>query len=129
MRPIKDIYWIKVEKEKEYTITLNGIELYRDTSYDPMKLARQYGTVFKTPSKTSVDIDVQEGDKIWFHHFVPTEANRIKYIDEENIYQATIQQIYLVERDGEYIPVGRWNFVEQEMREAETSESGIFLET
>ena len=51
MKPIKDVYWIEVEKETEDTIMLNGVELYRDTSYDPMRLARQYGTVYRTLKK------------------------------------------------------------------------------
>jgi co-chaperonin GroES (HSP10) len=129
MRPIQDLYWIKVEKETEDTITLNGVELYRDTSYDPMKLARQYGVVFKTPSRTTVDVDIQEGDKIWFHHFVATEGNLVKYIDEENIYQANINQVYLVERDGKYLPIGRWNFIEQEEKKPEETSSGIIIES
>ena len=31
MKPIKDVYWIEVEKETEDTLILNGKELYRDT--------------------------------------------------------------------------------------------------
>ena len=55
MKPIKDVYWIEVEKETEDTLMLNGQEIYRDTSYDPMKLARQYGTVYKTPMQETKD--------------------------------------------------------------------------
>ena len=129
MKPIKDVYWIEVEKETEDTIMLNGVELYRDTSYDPMRLARQYGTVYKTPMQDTKETGIQEGDKVWFHHFVATEANHVKHADKDNIYQAFAEQIYLIKREGKYIPVGVWNFMEQEMKEPEQSESGIFLET
>ena len=129
MKPIKDVYWIEVEKETEDTMMLNGVELYRDTSYDPMKLARQYGTVYKTPMQDSKNLGIQEGDKVWFHHFVATKENNVKHADKENIYQAFPEQIYLIKRDDKYIPVGVWNFMEQEMKEPEKSESGIFLES
>ena len=127
MKPIKDIYWIEVVKQTEDTFTLNGVEMYRDTSYDPMRLARQFGTVYEVPIHNNLDI--QKGDKIWFHHFVATDANKVKYIDDKEVYQATRDQIYLVERDGEMIPIGVWNFIKQERKEAEKTESGIFLET
>ena len=129
MKPIKDLYWIEVEKETEDTIMLHGKELYRDTSYDPMKLARQYGTVYKTPIQDTKDTGIQEGDKVWFHHFVATPVNLVKHADRENIYQTSAEQIYLIKRNEEYIPVGVWNFMEQEVKEPEQSESGIFLET
>lgn len=129
MKPIKDLYWIEVEKETEDTININGQEMYRDTSYDPMRLARQYGTIYKTPIKDTKDVGIQEGDKVWFHHFIATPVNEVKHIDKENIYQAFAEQIYLIKRGDEYIPVGVWNFMKQEMKEPEQSESGIFLET
>ena len=127
MRPIKDSYWIEVEKETEDTIMLNGKELYRDTSYDPMKLARQYGTVYRTPIHDTRGSGIQEGDKVWFHHFIATPVNLVKHADKENIYQAKMDQIYLIKRDGKYIPVGDWNFMEQEMKDPDKSDSGIFL--
>tara|TARA_R110002020_G_scaffold63770_7_gene169855 strand:- start:7167 stop:7736 length:570 start_codon:yes stop_codon:yes gene_type:complete len=129
MKPIKDYYWVKVEKETEDTIEINGVEMYRDTSYDPMKLARQFGTIYKTPIHSPEGADLEEGDKVWFHHFIPTEVNKVKYADSENVYQAQIQHIYLRERDGEYKAVGDWNFVEQEVKEPEQTASGIILET
>ena len=127
MKPIKDLYWIEVVKQTEDTIMLNGVELYRDTSYDPMKLARQFGVVYETPMQN--DLNIQKGDKVWFHHFVATDSNKVKYIDDKDVYQANKSQIYLVERDGEMIPIGVWNFIKQERKEAEKTESGIFLET
>jgi co-chaperonin GroES (HSP10) len=74
MKPIKDVYWIEVEKETEDTMMLNGVELYRDTSYDPMKLARQYGTVYKTPMQDSKNLGIQEGDKVWFQEPEQSES-------------------------------------------------------
>lgn len=127
MRPTKDIYWIKVEKETEDTIKLNGVEIFRDTSYDPMKLARQHGVVYKTPIVDSTGFDIKEGDRVWFHHFVATENNIVEYADEDGVYQATASQVFLVKRGEDYIPLGHWNFVEQEVKEIETTESGLML--
>ena len=129
MKPIKDLYWIEVEKETEDTIMLNGEELYRDTSYDPMKLARQYGTIYKTPIQDTKDVGIQEGDKVWFHHFIATPVNHVKHADRENIYQAFAEQIYLIKRGEEYIPIGVWNFMEQEMLEPKETSSGIIVES
>ena len=130
MKPIKDLYWIKVEKETEDTIKINGVEMYRDTSYDPMKLARQYGTVYKTPIHSSTDVDLEEGDKVWFHHFIPSAVNKVNYSDNDNVYQAEIQHIYLRKRgDDDFKALGHWNFVEQEVSEPKESKSGIILET
>ncbi len=126
MKPIKDLYWIEVAKETEDTFTLNGIEMYRDTSFDPMRLARQFGIVYRVPMNN--ELNVQEGDKIWFHHFVPTDANKVSYIKDKNIYQADKNQIYLVERDGEMIPIGVWNFIKQEKTPARITKSGIILD-
>jgi len=127
MKPIKDNYWIEVEKETEDTINLNGVKMYRDTSYDPMKLARQYGTVYKTPTIDTEEVDIREGDKVWFHHFVATEPNKVDYADRENIYQATSRQVYLIKREGNYIPVGYWNFIEQEVLSSDVTTSGIIM--
>ena len=66
MKPIKDGYWIEVEKETEDTIMLNGVELYRDTSYDPMRLARQYGTVYKTPMQDTKETEYRKVIKFGF---------------------------------------------------------------
>jgi len=129
MKPIKDLYWIEVEKETEDTIMLNGMELYRDTSYDPMKLARQYGTIYKTPILDTKETGIKEGDKVWFHHFVATDSNLVKHAGKDNIYQAYAEQIYLIKRGNEFIPVGHWNFMEQEVLEPEVRKSGIILDS
>ena len=92
MKPIKDVYWIEVVKQTEDTIILNGVEMYRDTSYDPMKLAGQFGVIYETPIHN--DLNIQKGDKVWFHHFVATDVNKVKYIDDKEIYQANLNQIY-----------------------------------
>ena len=49
MKPIRDYFFVKVEKKTEDTVTVNGTEIMIDTSYDPLKLARQHGVVVETP--------------------------------------------------------------------------------
>ena len=61
-------------------------------------------------------------------YVVSTYTNYVEHADKDNIYQAFAEQIYLIKREDKYIPVGVWNFMEQEMKEPEQSESGIFLE-
>ena len=40
MRPVKDYYFVEVEKIHEDTIMVNGKELFMDTSFDELKHAR-----------------------------------------------------------------------------------------
>jgi co-chaperonin GroES (HSP10) len=129
MKLIKDQFWVKIEKPEEDTIKCGDLELVLNTTYNPMYHARRYGTVFVAPESTSIELDVKKGDKVWFHHFVPKEENIIKYIEEEDIYLAYVNQIYARERDGEVKSVHHWNFIEQ-LKESEDdikTASGIYI--
>jgi len=129
MKLIKDQFWIKVEKPENDTLKCGDLELVLNTTYNPMYHARRYGIVYVAPESTSVEFDVKKGDKVWFHHFVIGENNEIKYIDEEDIYVAQINQIYARERDGEIKSLHHWNFIEQikESEEDIKTASGIYL--
>jgi len=131
MKLIKDQFWIKIEKPEEDTLKCGDLELVLNTSYNPMFHARRYGIVFVAPETTSVDFDVKKGDKVWFHHFVPIEDNHIKYIDEEDVYLAQINQIYARERKGEVKTVHHWNLIEQIVEEESDikTDSGIYIKS
>tara|TARA_R100001244_G_C5132062_1_gene126002 strand:+ start:231 stop:800 length:570 start_codon:yes stop_codon:yes gene_type:complete len=129
MKPLKDIYWVSINKEIESTIELNGTKLYLDSTYDPMRHARQYGEVVEVPARDTQGLDIKKGDKVWFHHFVPDPSNLIDLIEDDNVYQAYNNQIYARERGGEVMTVGHWNLIRQEIAEEVTTDSGIFLES
>lgn len=129
MKPLKDLYWVEIEKEQEDSIEVgsSGVKLYLDSSYDPMRHSRQWGILHETPINNTLDLGLEKGDKVWFHHFVPDEKNRIKLIKDKSVYQAQPDQIYARERDGEVKAVGRWNFVRQEVVKDEVQENGFVL--
>jgi len=131
MNPNKDYYFVKVEKTHEDTITLNGKELFLDSSYNDMKHARQYGTVVGVPRGLSMGKkrDIKKGDKVYCHHFLANEENRVKYHDKENVFQIRCDAIYARVRKGKLKMLNHWNFVEQKKEDKDNymSKSGIYL--
>jgi len=133
MKLIKDIFLVKLPKLVEDTVTVNGVEMYLDSSYDPMKFARQYGEVVITPEKLSSEhMDIQVGDRIYFHHFVADNKNKMVEDEDGNyILQVKANQIYCAVREGEIIMQNFWCFVEQKLESEENykTDSGIFLKS
>jgi co-chaperonin GroES (HSP10) len=133
MKLIKDKFLVKLPKLVEDTITVNGVEMYLDASYDPMMFARQYGEVVIAPEKLSSNqMDVKVGDRVYFHHFVADRKNQM--VEDEDgsfILQVDANQIYCAVRDDEIIMQNFWCFVEQKKEEEENykTDSGIFLKT
>ena len=131
MRPIRDYYFVKVEKTHEDTIIVNGKELYMDTSFEDMKHARQYGTVIAVPTTLSfgLKMDVKKGDKVYCHHFLTNEENRVKYHEQENVFQIRCDAVYARVRKGKLKMLNHWNFVEQKKEDKDNymSKSGIYL--
>lgn len=72
MRPVKDCYFVQVEKTHEDTVILNGKELFMNVTFDEMRHARQYGTVIALPQglPKNIKLDIKEGDKVYCHHFL-----------------------------------------------------------
>jgi len=131
MKPIRDYYFVKVEKTHEDTIIVNNKELYMDTSFEDMKHARQYGIVVAVPTTLSfgLKMDIKEGDKVYCHHFLASEESRVKYHEEENIFQIRCDAIYARVRKGKLKMLNHWNFVEQKKEDKDNymSKSGIYL--
>ena len=131
MKIIKDYYLIKVEKTHEDTVIVDGKELYMDTSYSDMEYARQYGTVLEVPNSLSfgMKLDIKKGDKVYCHHFLISEENRLKYHEEDNVFKIRWDQIYCRVRKGKLKMLHHWNFVEQkkESKESYVTTSGIYI--
>tara|TARA_Y100000401_G_scaffold78783_1_gene64349 strand:+ start:1120 stop:1701 length:582 start_codon:yes stop_codon:yes gene_type:complete len=129
MKPIKDYFFVKVEKTTEDTVDINGTELIIDTSYDPMKLARQHGVVVETPTAFSkgVKLDVKEGDTVYCHHFLVEKENEVKFYEQDLVYKIHWSDVYCRERNGKLKMLHYWNFVEQKMENEEDfkTESGL----
>jgi len=130
MRPVKDCYFVKVEKTHEDTIEVNGRELFLDVSYNDMKHARQYGTVIALPNglPKGLKLDIKEGDKIYCHHFLASEGNRVKFHEEKNVYSIHWGHIYARVRKGKLKMIHHWNFIKQKVEDESNymTKSGIF---
>ncbi len=133
MKLIKDRFLVKVDKLEEDTVNINGVDVYFDSSYDPMNHTRQYGEVVVIPENlTSDSMDVKVGDRIYFHHFISDKKNKItEDEDGNNILQVDAGQVYCAVRDGEIIMQNFWCFVEpkKEPEENYKTESGIYIKT
>lgn len=133
MKLIKDKFLVKLEKLVENTVKVNGVEMYLDSSYDPMRFARQYGEVVIAPERlTSKNMDVKVGDRIYFHHFVADKKNQMVEDEDGNyILQVDAGQIYCAVRDNKIIMQNFWCFVEQKTESEDNykTKSGIFLKS
>ena len=122
-KPVRDLFWVEVEKEQEDTIKINGKELYLDSSYNALFHARQHGKVYQTPVKDNLNLDIKNGDIVYFHHFVTADedtaygvekgVNRVNFIKDKKVYKVHNSQIYGRIRKGKFKAVHHWNFVEQ----------------
>ena len=138
-KPVRDLFWVEVEKEQEDTIKINGKELYLDSSYNALFHARQHGKVYQTPVHDKLELDIKKGDIVYFHHFVTADeettygtekgVNRVDFIKDKKVYKVHNSQIYGRTRKGKFKAVHHWNFVEQlkEDEESIKTESGIYF--
>lgn len=131
MKPIRDYFFIKVEKKTEDTTDVGGTELSIDTSFDPLALARQYGVVVETPVALpdGVGLDIKEGDTVYCHHFLTQDENEVKFYEQELVYKIFWSDIYCRVRNDKLKMLYYWNFVEQKMEDEKdfTTDSGIVI--
>ena len=118
----KNYFLIKVEKPYEDTIELkNGKRIILNYTFDPLKHARQYGTVYQVPDwlPKGLELDVKIGDKVYFHHMITASTgnvsvdkkfsnsssqdlisdNKVRWLDEENLYSVHWDFMYARVRD------------------------------
>jgi co-chaperonin GroES (HSP10) len=131
MRPIKDYFFVKVEKKTEDTTNVGDTELVIDTSFDPLVLARQYGVVVETPGVLTcgIDLDVKKGDIVYCHHFLTQDENEVKFYEEDLVYKIFWSDVYCRVRNGKLKMLHYWNFVEQKMEDEDDfkTKSGILI--
>ena len=140
-KPVRDLFWVEVEKEQEDTIKINGKELYLDSSYNALFHARQHGKVYQTPVYDKLELDIKKGDIVYFHHFVTADedtaygvekgVNRVNFIKDKKVYKVHNSEIYGRTRRGKFKAVHHWNFVEQLKEDEENikTESGIYFKS
>lgn len=147
----KNHFLVKVDKPYEDTIELNGKQIFLNYTFDPLKHARQFGTVYQVPGwlPDGLEFDVKIGDKVYFHHLITASTgnvsvdkkfanhsgqdlvsdNKVTWLDEEKLYKVHWEFMYARIRDDKLKMLHHWNFVEQKTEDEESikTKSGIFL--
>lgn len=131
MRPLFE-FIVKVPKLFEDTISVNGVELYKDTRFDDFKGRISYGEITAVPEK--YDTPARVGDTLIFHHHVCQETDKYGIGDDHYMVtydpnERSCHAFGVIKPSGEIITLANWVFLEapEEKSEEETSESGLFL--
>ena len=128
MKPLRDLIWIEVEKRYNDTVEINGQEIFLNPTYNPELHARQHGTVYAVSDKIK---DIKIGDKVYTHHFLCNDTQRINFIKDKKIFEINKPMMYCVVRDSKVIMLSNYVFVEQVIEDEEDckTESGIWFKS
>ncbi len=106
IQPIKDYVYFTTDQEyADKLVTDSGFTLDLVIAGDPgceLKHVTEYGYVVATPkrlSNSSTTMDLEVGDKIYFHFHTVSTENRHE-IDGKTYYKVHYDQIYCAVRDG-----------------------------
>lgn len=122
--------------EDKTKVKLGNIELELDTKADPYKFVPRCGIVHETPSiiryydhrnqkiSKRVDVNIEKGDKIYFHHFTVNEINKV-----QDYYKCDYEHTYCVIKDGEIKMLEDYVFVSPIYEDEANikTKSGIFI--
>jgi len=135
--PLGQYMIVELEKETENEHVLSdGTTLWLDTELERAWHARQYGTVIHPTLNPKhgyqkCNVELQSGEKVYFHHFVMDERFQQKINDVENdkTYKAHVDQVYCVVRDGKIVMLQDFIFVEPVLEPEENykTKSGLLL--
>ena len=111
-KPVRDLFWVEIEKEQEDSFEMNKKQFYLESSYNVLLHARQYGKVYQIPVHDNLDLDIKKGDIVYFHHFVTADeenaygvqkgVNRVNFIKDKKVYKVHNSQIYGRIRKGKF---------------------------
>ena len=126
----KNHFLVKVDKPYEDTIELNGKQIFLNYTFDPLKHARQFGTVYFhhliTANTGNVSVDKKFANQS-SQDFV--SDNKVSWTGEEKLYKVHWEFMYARVRKDKLKMLHHWNFVEQKTEDEESikTKSGIFL--
>jgi co-chaperonin GroES (HSP10) len=109
--PLKNHYLISAnEDENEHTES--GIWI--DRTWDKYKHAVQCGIIESSPLKITTpfrdDVEINKGDKVYFHHFVVQQDNYV-IEDGKKLFQCPRFNLYCVVKNGIPVMVDDWVLV------------------
>lgn len=125
-RLIRDIYYVKADKTPDFKET-SGIIIPTKYNRTDKAYCVQSGTIAMIPTyHTDLSpIEVELGDKVYFHHFVTTEKD---YETEyEGVFKCRWDELICKVVDDKIIMIGDWCLLEQSDNTEEKTESGIFI--
>ena len=110
MKPLHNYIWVEVEKTYEDSTIINGKEIYINPTYNPELNTRQHGIVYSISKNIN---NIKVGDKVYCHHFLITDENRVNFIKDKLIYNIREPFVYATVRKGKLKMLNNWVFVKQ----------------
>lgn len=126
----KNYVLIEVPLERHESVKMgNGEELYLDSTYEPEKHARNYGTVLKVPDRLKysgvkgdeysleydADMDLEVGDIAYFHYLESAKAvkrGQVFEVDGKRAVMIRYDRIFFARRGDELVMANGWILVE-----------------
>jgi len=125
LKPINGRVIVELKKRDKDVIKVGGSDFIVDTAF------RQYHNAVQVANVVATDhrIDVEPGDRVYVHHFVQSQENKLPFEGTYSWLEA--HHIFCRVRDGEIKPLNRYLFVEpipyKDIQELMKTESGILL--
>ena len=122
LTPPKNKFLISVDRTKDETINIAGMELWQSTLYEKYRHTKRSGTVLSVPNSVNdkdgygerihYDYPIQVGDVVYFHHLTLHDDNVVR--DESGVigYWQNYDMLYAVERNGVLTALEDWVFLE-----------------
>ena len=134
--PRRDFVYIKANKDRKKVLKHGDLELYNDTSYNPLddKNIVQDGVILSICKEAKHDyfghdlkIEAKLGDKVYNQHFLTDQDNERDF-NGEKYYEIRYENLYCKIEDDHIVMLNDWNFITPVVAEQEVSESGIILD-
>ena len=131
--PSKNMVYIQADKERKSTIKHGDLELFNDTTYNPLATNNvvQNGEVLSICDKAvdsyfggELTVEASPGDQVYTHHFL-THTDNEREFNGVTYYEIHYENLYCIIKEGSIQMLNDWNFVVPVKAEEEITESGI----
>lgn len=125
LKPINGRVIVELEKRDRNSIMVGKMEFMIDTAFRPYHNAQQVATIVAADKR----IDVLPGDKVYVHHFVNSQENKLPFDGTYSWLEG--HHIFCRVRDGNVKPLNRYVFVEpikyDDLASFLKTDSGMYL--
>lgn len=129
---INELVYVDTDKSANYKVDNFTI----DHEYEQFRedIVNQSGIVVSVPFKasnsyinnSSLDIELEVGDKVYTHHFLTHEDNEIIF-NGKKVYSIRYEDCYCKVNDGNIEMLNEWNFIEPIKEKEEDIKIGSFF--